>query len=275
MFGRYSLDEEGLILAGQPSESRFFEVSAPRCGTGFAGAPGMSLPTGEFYYKTQDGVKKCSFNPDKDNIIPITDEEYFEDDIVSRFCDWLKTAFGTKSFDTNMDFIATALGNKGDTSREVIRNYFLNDFFKDHCNTYSVTESGKHPIYWLFDSGKQNGFKALIYMHRYDADTVGRVRTDYLHKAQKYVETAMQSAQYTLNNASSSSEKSKATKSITKYTKQLAEMQIYDEAIAHIVNQRIEIDLDDGVKVNYAKFQSVEVAQEGKKALKVDLLAKI
>ena len=216
-----------------------------------------------------------TFKPDKDNIIPITDEEYFKDDIVSRFCDWLKTAFGTKSFDTNMDFIAKALGNKGDTSREIIRNYFLNDFFKDHCNTYSVTGSGKRPIYWLFDSGKQNGFKALIYMHRYDADTVGRVRTEYLHKAQKYVETAMQSAQYTLDNASSSSEKSKATKSITKYTKQLAEMQIYDEAIAHIANQRIEIDLDDGVKVNYAKFQGVEVAQEGKKALKVDLLAKI
>lgn len=241
MFGRYSLNEEGLIYAG-----------------------------GEW-----DNSKYTTFIPDKDNIIPITDEEYFEGDIVTRFCDWLKTAFGTKSFDTNMDFIANELGNKGETSREVIRNYFLNDFFKDHCNTYSVTGSGKRPIYWLFDSGKQNGFKALIYMHRYDADTVGRVRTDYLHKAQKYVETAMQSAQYTLDNASSSSEKSKATKSITKYTKQLAEMQIYDEAIAHIANQRIEIDLDDGVKVNYAKFQGVEVAQEGKKALKVDLLAKI
>lgn len=241
MFGRYSLNEEGLIYAG-----------------------------GEW-----DDSRYTTFQPDKDNIIPITDEEYFEDDIVSRFCDWLKTTFGTKSFDTNMDFIAKALGNKGDTSRKVIRNYFLNDFFKDHCNTYSVTGSGKRPIYWLFDSGKQNGFKALIYMHRYDADTVGRVRTDYLHKAQKYVETAMQSAQYTLDNASSSSEKSKATKSITKYTKQLAEMQLYDEAIAHIANQRIEIDLDDGVKVNYAKFQGVEVAQEGKKALKVDLLAKI
>lgn len=127
----------------------------------------------------------------------------------------------------------------------------------------------------LFDSGKQNGFKALIYMHRYNADTVGRVRTDYLHKAQKYVETAMQSAQYTIDNATSASEKSKATKAVTKYTKQLAEMKIYDEAIAHVANQRIEIDLDDGVKVNYAKFQGVEVAQEGKKALKVDLLAKI
>ena len=275
MFGRYSLDEEGLVLAGQPFESYFFEASAPVCGTGFAGAQGASVQTGEFYYKTDDGVKKCTYNPDKDNIIPITDEEYFSDDIVSRFCEWVKIVYGEKSLETNLDFIAKVLGNKGNTSREVIRNYFLNDFFKDHCNTYSVTGSGKRPIYWLFDSGKQNGFKALIYMHRYDADTVGRVRTDYLHRAQKYVENAMQSAQYTIDNAKSASEKSKATKAVTKYTKQLAEMKIYDEAIAHVANQRIEIDLDDGVKVNYAKFQGVEVAQEGKKALKVDLLAKI
>ena len=152
----------------------------------------------------------------------------------------------------------------------MIRNYFLKDFYADHLKVYQ-----KRPIYWMFDSGKENGFKALIYMHRYNADTVGRVRTDYLHRTQKYVETAMQSAQYTIENADSASEKSKATKAVTKYTKQLAEMKIYDEAIAHIANQRIEIDLDDGVKVNYAKFQGVEVAQEGKKALKVDLLAKI
>ncbi len=275
MFGRYSLNEEGLVLAGQPFEAHFFEASAPVCGTGFAGAPGASVPIGEFYYKTDEGVKKCTYNPDKDNIIPICDEEYFSDDIVSRFCEWVKIVYGEKSLETNLGFIAKALGNKGNTSREVIRNYFLNDFFKDHCNTYSVTGSGKRPIYWMFDSGKQNGFKALIYMHRYDADTVGRVRTDYLHKTQKYVETAMQSAQYTIDNATSASEKLKATKAVTKYTKQLAEMKIYDEAIAHVANQRIEIDLDDGVKVNYAKFQGVEVAQEGKKALKVDLLAKI
>lgn len=270
MFGRYSLDEEGLVLAGQSFESHFFEASAPVCETGFAGAPGTSVPIGEFYYKTDDGVKKCTYNPDKDNIIPICDEEYFSDDIVSRFCEWIKIVYGEKTLETNLDFIANALGNKGDTSREVIRNYFLRDFYADHLKVYQ-----KRPIYWLFDSGKQNGFKALIYMHRYDADTVGRVRTDYLHKAQKYVETAMQSAQYTIDNATSASEKSKATKAVTKYTKQLAEMKIYDEAIAHVANQRIEIDLDDGVKVNYAKFQGVEVAQEGKKALKIDLLAKI
>ena len=236
MFGRYSLDVDGLAFAG-----------------------------GEW-----DNSKYSSFIPDSDNIIPITDEEYFSDDIVGRFVEFVKTVYGDDTLEENLDFIAQALGNKGDTSREVIRNYFIKDFYADHLKVYQ-----KRPIYWLFDSGKQNGFKALIYMHRYDADTVGRVRTDYLHKAQKYVEAAMQSAQYTLDNASSSSEKSKATKSITKYTKQLAEMQIYDEAIAHIANQRIEIDLDDGVKVNYAKFQGVEVAQEGKKALKIDLLARI
>ena len=241
MFGRYSLDKAGLAFAG-----------------------------GEW----DDGIY-TTFKPDADNIIPITDEEYQDDDIVTRFCEWVKIVFGYKSLEKNLDFIAKALGNKGNTSRDVIRDYFLNDFYKDHCTTYSVTGSGKRPIYWLFDSGKQNGFKALIYMHRYDADTVGRVRTDYLHRAQKYVETAMQSAQYTIDNATSNSEKSKATKAVTKYTKQLAEMKIYDEAIAHIANKRIEIDLDDGVKVNYEKFQGVEVAQEGKKSLKVDLLAKI
>lgn len=236
MFGRYSLDEDGLIYAG-----------------------------GEWNIN-----RYTTFIPDEDNCIPITDEEYFFDDIVSRFVEFVKTVYGTDTLEENLDFIANALGNKGDTSREVIRNYFLKDFYADHLKIYQ-----KRPIYWLFDSGKQNGFKALIYMHRYDADTVGRVRTDYLHRAQKYVETAMQSAQYTIDNASSASEKSKATKAVTKYTKQLAEMKIYDEAIAHIANKRIEIDLDDGVKVNYEKFQGVEVAQEGKKALKVDLLAKL
>ena len=241
MFGRYSLDEKGLIYAGGKWDIHRYN----------------------------------KYMPDTDNCIPITDEEYFTDDIVTRFSEFIKIVYGENKLEENLEFIAKVLGNKGNSSRDVIRNYFLNDFFKDHCSIYSVTGSGKCPIYWLFDSGKQNGFKALIYMHRYDADTVGRVRTDYLHRAQKYVETAMQSAQYTIDNASSASEKSKATKAVTKYTKQLAEMKNYDEAIAHIANKRIEIDLDDGVKVNYEKFQGVEVAQEGKKALKVDLLAKL
>lgn len=270
MFGRYSLDKDGLMVAGQPFESVYFEATAPRAGTGVAGAPGDYVPTGEFYIKTEDGTKQCTYNPDRDNIIPITDEEYFSDDIVGRFVEFVETVYGKDTLEENLDFIAQALGNKGNSSREVIRNYFIKDFYKDHLKVYQ-----KRPIYWLFDSGKQNGFKALIYMHRYDADTVGRVRTDYLHRAQNYVETAMKSAEYTIENTTVASEKSKAMKAVSKYTKQLAEMQTYDQAIAHVANQRIEIDLDDGVKVNYAKFQGVEVAQEGKKALKVDLLAKI
>lgn len=270
MFGRYSIDKDGLMVAGQPFESVYFEATAPRAGTGVAGAPGDYVPIGEFYIKTEDGTKQCTYNPDRDNIIPITDEEYFSDDIVGRFVEFVETVYGKDTLEENLDFIAQALGNKGNSSREVIRNYFIKDFYKDHLKVYQ-----KRPIYWLFDSGKQNGFKALIYMHRYDADTVGRVRTDYLHRAQNYVETAMKSAEYTIENTSVASEKSKAMKAVSKYTKQLAEMQTYDQAIAHVANQRIEIDLDDGVKVNYAKFQGVEVAQEGKKALKVDLLAKI
>lgn len=241
MFGRYSIDVEGLVYAG-----------------------------GEW-----DSSKYISFLPDKDNIIPITDEEYFEDDVVGLFCVWLKKVYGADTLEDNLDFIARALGNKGDSSREVIRNYFLNGFFKDHCNTYSVTGSGKRPIYWLFDSGKQNGFKALIYLHRYEQDTVGRIRTDYLHKTQKAIEQAMAGAQYTLENSKSGTEKSKATRRISRYTKQLAEIQLYDQAIAHIANKRIVLDLDDGVKANYAKFQGVEVAREGMKTVKVDLLARI
>ena len=255
MFGRYSIYEDGLMYAGGEWDYNKYEDAAWRAD----GKP----ETLEFYQNTY-------FMPDEDNIIPITDEEYFCDDIVGRFVEFVETVYGKDTLEENLDFIAQALGNKGNSSREVIRNYFIKDFYKDHLKVYQ-----KRPIYWLFDSGKQNGFKALIYMHRYDADTVGRVRTDYLHRAQNYVETAMKSAEYTIENTTVSSEKSKAMKAVSKYTKQLAEMQTYDQAIAHVANQRIEIDLDDGVKVNYAKFQGVEVAQEGKKALKVDLLAKI
>lgn len=275
MFGRYSLDKECLIYAGGSFDDYYKkenELLAEVDGNTIIMSDGEALLTGEYYgkIKTDNGWKELTYRPDFDNCIPITDEEYFSDDIVGRFVEFVRTVYGADTLEENLNFIANALGNKGNTSRKVIRNYFLKDFYVDHLKVYQ-----KRPIYWLFDSGKQNGFKALIYMHRYDADTVGRVRTDYLHRAQKYVETAMQSAQYTIDNASSASEKSKATKAVTKYTKQLAEMKIYDEAIAHIANKRIEIDLDDGVKVNYEKFQGVEVAQEGKKALKVDLLTKL
>lgn len=278
MFGRYSLDRDGLIYAGGDIDKIYWKCQGfsplEDDGTPVSGYAGVSLAKYNYgYFRDNEDWQKATrlrFTVDYDNVIPITDEEYFSDDIVGRFVEFVKTVYGADTLEENLNFIARALGNKGDTSREAIRNYFLKDFYADHLKVYQ-----KRPIYWLFDSGKQNGFKALIYMQRYNVDTVGRVRTDYLHRAQKYVETAMQSAQYTIDNATSASEKSKATKAVTKYTKQLAEMKIYDEAIAHIANQRIEIDLDDGVKVNYAKFQGVEVAQEGKKSIQVNLLAKI
>lgn len=264
MFGRYSIYKPGLLFAGEPySLQAFVEKLNDQSNV-------ITQEQLAHEYRTNGIIIYEMFEPDYDNIIPICDDEYFEDDIVARFAEFVKIVYGADTLEENLDFIARALGNKGDTSREVIRNYFLKDFYPDHLKIYQ-----KRPIYWMFDSGKENGFKALIYMHRYTPDTVGIVRTDYLHKTQKAIEQAIQRAQYTSENTSSAADKKKAVQQIAKYTKQLAQMKSYDEAMAHIANQRMEIDLDDGVKVNYAKFQGVEVAQEGKKALKIDLLAKI
>ena len=227
MFGRYSLDVEGLAYAG-----------------------------GEW-----DSSKYQSYIPDADNVIPITDEEYLDDDIVSRLCDWLKVVYGADTLEANLDYIAKALGNKGSTSREIIRNYFLNDFFKDHCQTYSVTGSGKRPIYWLFDSGKQNGFKALVYLHRYTPDTIGNLRIDYLHKMQRVYESEINRMQDMMDHSENAREVAAASKRKDKLAKQLKECREYDEKISHLALSRIELDLDDGVKVNYRKLQT---AQDGK-----------
>lgn len=227
MFGRYSLDVEGLAYAG-----------------------------GEW-----DSSKYQSYIPDADNVIPITDEEYLDDDIVSRLCAWLKVVYGADTLEANLDYIAKALGNKGSTSREIIRNYFLNDFFKDHCQTYSVTGSGKRPIYWLFDSGKQNGFKALVYLHRYTPDTIGNLRIDYLHKMQRVYESEINRMQDMMDHSENAREVATASKRKDKLAKQLKECREYDEKISHLALSRIELDLDDGVKVNYRKLQT---AQDGK-----------
>ena len=229
MFGRYSLDVDGLAYAG-----------------------------GEW-----DGSKYKTFIPDADNYIPITDEEYFEDDIVGLFCAWLKKVYGEDTLEENLDFIANALGNKGKTSREVIRNYFLTDFIKDHIKTYQ-----KRPIYWLFDSGKQNGFKALVYMHRWNADTIGNVRVEYLHRIQRVYEKEITRMQEIIDNSHDNKEISNATKRKEKLQKQIKETKDYDAKIAHLALPRIDIDLDDGVKVNYEKVQTAD----GKK---MQILAKI
>ena len=230
MFGRYSLDVDGLAYAG-----------------------------GEW-----DASKYKTFQPDRDGILPITDEEYLQDDIVSLLCDWLKVVYGADTLEENLDFIADALGGKGDSSRGIIRNYFLKDFFKDHCKTYQ-----RRPIYWLFDSGKQDGFKALIYLHRYTPDTIGNIRVDYLHKMQRVYESEIGRMQDMIDHSTNAREVAASTKRKEKLQKQLKECRDYDEMIAHLALSRIELDLDDGVKVNYEKIQT---ASDGKQ---YPVLAKI
>ena len=255
MFGRYSIYKDGLLFAGEPySLQAFADKLNDRPGT-------ISAEELQRTYRNEGVAVDEMFFPDADNVIPITDEEYLDDDIVARLCDWLKVVYGADTLEENLDYIAKALGNKGSTSREIIRNYFLNDFFKDHCQTYSVTGSGKRPIYWLFDSGKQNGFKALVYLHRYTPDTIGNLRIDYLHKMQRVYESEINRMQDMMDHSENAREVAAASKRKDKLAKQLKECREYDEKISHLALSRIELDLDDGVKVNYRKLQT---AQDGK-----------
>ena len=216
MFGRYSLDVEGLAYAG-----------------------------GEW-----DASKYKTIIPDNDNIIPICDDEYFEDDIVARFVEFVRKVYGDNTLEENLKFVADALGGKG-TPREVIRSYFLNDFYADHLKTYQ-----KRPIYWLFDSGKRNGFKALIYLHRYQPDLLARMRTDYVHELQERYRTQLQALE-TAAQSAAATERVKLNKRSAKLKEQALELQTYEEKIHHLADQMIAIDLDDGVKHNYALFGDV------------------
>lgn len=218
MFGRYSLDNEGLIFAGGDWEPS----------------------------------KYSSFIPDSDNCIPITEDKYFEDDIVGHFVEFVEKVYSRETLEENLDFIANALGNKGSTSREVIRNYFLKDFYKDHIKTYK-----KRPIYWLFDSGKNNGMKCLIYMHRYDESTLSRIRTDYLHVIQTRMAAQKQSLLDIINSEESVREKKKAEKELKSMDKKIQELKDYDEVLHHMADKQIKIDLDDGVKHNYNLFDGL------------------
>ena len=208
-------------------------------------------------------LKTNHYGADEDNVIPITDEDYFEDDIIGRLIAWLKVVYGSETLEENLRFIADALGTSGDTARQKIRNYFLKDFFKDHCKIYQ-----KRPIYWLYDSGRQNGFKALIYMHRYDADTSGQVRAEYLGKMEETYESEINRMQDIMDNGAGR-EVALAGKRKEKLQKQLHECRDYDAVLGHIALASIAIDLDDGVKVNYVKVQT---AKDGKLLL---ILAKI
>ena len=265
MFGRYSLDVEGLIYAGG-NWADYFRRNAIADESGNAILFGNTrVPADNGYQiKTPDGWKDCTFSPDPDNCIPITDEPYFEDDIVGRFVEFVRVVYGADTLEENLTFVANALGTKGTSSREMIRNYCLNGFYADHVKTYQ-----KRPIYWLFDSGKQNGFKALVYMHRWNADTIGNVRVEYLHKMQKVYEKEIERMQDIIDNSRDNREVSQAAKRREKLIKQLKETQDYDAKIAHAALARVDIDLDDGVKVNYEKVQ------KGPDGKSLGILAKI
>lgn len=260
MFGRYSLDVDGLVYAGGDFDTKYcrwirqfgdaaneeIDENGELIDGGWAGCTLWEY----------DGVRKdgkwvpASYPPDTDNIIPISDDEYFEDDIVGRFVEFVRIVYGTETLEENLQFIADALGGKG-TPKEVIRNYFLTKFYADHCKVYQ-----KRPIYWLFDSGKKNGFKCLIYMHRYQPDTIARIRTDYVHEQQARYRTAIADLEQRIANAATG-ERVKLSKQLKKLNDQAAEILAYEEKIHHLADQMIPIDLDDGVKVNYAKFQDV------------------
>ena len=227
MFGRYSLDEEGLVFAG-----------------------------GEF-----DKNKYSKFIPDEDNCIPITDSEYFSDDIVTRFVEFVKTVYGEETLEENLKFIAQALSNKNDAPKDIIREYFLKSFYDDHLKRYK-----KRPIYWLYDAGKKKGFKALIYMHRYNEQTTAKVRIGYLHELQKHYERR---ASFLKDEIESNNNRKKAEQELKKIKSQLDECKQFDEKMNHLSSEYISIDLDDGVKVNYEKVQT------GRDGKRYEILGKV
>lgn len=216
IFGRYSLSESGIVFAGGEDKGK---------------------------------LKKNTL-VDVDGIIPILDDEYFDDDMVHLFVEFVKEVYGQGCLEENLNYIAKALGGKG-ASRDVIRDYFMNGFYADHIKLYQ-----KRPIYWLFDSGKKNGFKCMIYMHRYQPDTIARIRTDYVHEQQSRYRTALADLEQRINGASTS-ERVKLNKQFKTIQDQAEELRKYEEKIHHLADQMIAINLDDGVKENYAKFQDV------------------
>ena len=279
MFGRYSIDADGLIYAGGEFSDKW-KVDSEQC-------LDNNLPTTHYPLSTMkvrdiqkdedgnivsDSWVDVSFVPDKDNIIPITEDEYFEDDIVSRFIEFIRTVYGEENLEENLDYIADSIGRKtSESARQAIRRYFIKDFYKDHLKIYQ-----KRPIYWMFDSGKNDGFKCLVYMHRYNDQTVAKVRTDYLHSLQRKYEAEINRQQLIVDSSDSTTkDKTVAKKKIDRINKQLEECREYDEVVAYLANEKISIDLDDGVKVNYAKFQNVNVINSKGKEVKMNLLAKI
>ena len=258
----YSIDAEGLIYAGGEFKDKWnLEEKKVR-----------KIEKDEEGNVISDSWVDATFLPDSDNVIPITEDEYFEDDIVSIFIDFLRTVYSNETLEENLDFSADSIGRKpSETARQAIRRYFIKDFYKDHLKVYQ-----KRPIYWMFESGKNDGFKALVYMHRYNEQTVAKVRTDYLHTLQRKYETEIQRQQLIVDSQEyTPKDRTAAKKKIDRIAKQIEECREYDQVVAHLANEKISIDLDDGVKVNYEKFQGVKVINSKDKEVKMDLLAKI
>ena len=222
VFGRYSLDTDGLAFAG-----------------------------GDW-----DSDKYRSFVPNKDNILMLNDEKYFDDsrDIINRLKEFLKVTFGEESLNINLKYISSIVGKKADNPEASIRRYFVEDFFKDHKKTYQ-----KRPIYWEFSSGRNNGFKALMYLHRYDENELAMLRTDYLHPLQGRYESRLNQLNSLYEVETVAKEKKNIEKELKHVTKQLDEIRKYDQSIQHLANERIKLDLDDGVVVNYDKLQDGEI----------------
>ncbi len=216
IFGRYSLDVDGLAYAG-----------------------------GDW-----DSDKYHTFMPTDDNVLPICDDDYFSDDVLNRIIDFVSVVYGVETLEENLQFIANAIGGKGN-ARAVIRNYFIKDFYSDHCKIYK-----KRPIYWLFDSGKDNGFKSLVYIHRYKSDCLAIMRTSYIHELQGRYRTEIESLTTAIDSVETS-EKIKLTKTLTKLKNQESELRVYEEKIHHLADKMIVLDLDDGVKNNYEIFKDV------------------
>lgn len=219
LFGRYSVDAEGLVYAG-----------------------------GDW-----DDSKYRTVIPVADNILPICDDDYFEDDLTGKFIGFVRSVYGEETLEANLRFLADALGGRG-TPREVLRSYFLTGFYPDHCRIYQ-----KRPIYWLFDSGKNNGFKALIYLHRYTPDLLARMRTDYVHEQQERYRAQITLLEEELLTAGGA-ERVRQGRQLEKLRAQAHELREYEEKIHHLADQMIDLDPNDGVKANYAKFAAVLAA---------------
>lgn len=239
-FGRYSPYKDGLIFAGgEFNYDEYLEIT-------------HSLEQPLTHNGLQNYAK--SFMPSEENCIMITDNDYGTNNLVDYVVNFVRKVYTSECLEENLKFIANALDDKStDTPRNVIREYLANDFFKDHCKKYQ-----NRPIYWQFDSGKNGGFRALMYLHRYDENTIPTARLSYLHDIQWKYEQEKDRLEKLIENSTITSEKAKARKELDLIDKQILECKSYDEVLNHAANMRISIDLDDGVKVNYQKFQKLD-----------------